>query len=65
MTDNKMNELILEEKRQYHKKWRDAHKDKIKQYNKNYWQKKVLQRVQERSLQCNEQTTNENSAAGN
>ena len=26
-----------------HKKWRDAHKERIKQYIKNYWNKKAME----------------------
>lgn len=28
-------------KKQYYKRWRDNNKDKIKQYNTKYWQKKA------------------------
>ena len=30
-------------RRAYHKQWRDRNKDKVKQYNKNFWEKKALE----------------------
>ena len=46
MTDVEMQKAITEEKRQYHKQWRDKNKDKIKKYNENYWKKKALEKQQ-------------------
>ena len=35
-----------EAKRAYHKKWRDSHRDRIKEYNKRYWEKKAAEAEQ-------------------
>lgn len=47
MTDEEIRAAIALEKKRYHKQWRDKNKDKIKQYNKNYWEKKALERAAE------------------
>lgn len=40
-------EKIAKEKRnEYYRKWRAANKDKVKEINKRYWQKKALQEQQ-------------------
>lgn len=46
MTDKEIREAIAEEKRKYHKQWRDKNRDKIKKYNENYWKKKALEKQQ-------------------
>ena len=33
--------------REYQRKWRAKNKDKVKQYNQNYWQKKAEQLAKE------------------
>lgn len=40
-----IDELIKREKREYHKQWRANNKDKVKQHNKTYWQKKALEKL--------------------
>lgn len=37
----------LELKRAYEREWRAKNKDKVKQYNQNYWQKKAEQLAKE------------------
>ena len=37
-------ELIRIERNNYQNAWRHAHKDKVRQYNQNYWRKKVEER---------------------
>lgn len=33
--------VVNDIKKEYYKQWRDNNKDKIKQYNARYWQKKA------------------------
>lgn len=42
MSEIKNNEQTLKVRREYYKKWRSNNKDKIKEYNKRYWEKKTL-----------------------
>ena len=42
MSEIKNNEQTLKARREYYKKWRSNNKDKIKEYNKRYWEKKAL-----------------------
>ena len=37
-------ELIRQAKNNYQNSWRHAHKDRVREYNQNYWRKKVLER---------------------
>ena len=37
-------ELIRIAKNNYQNSWRHAHKDRVREYNQNYWRKKVLER---------------------
>ena len=36
-----LEELIHQEKLKYYRNWRKNNKDKVKQYNKNFWLKKL------------------------
>ena len=42
MTNKELEQLGKEAQRDYHRQWRAKNKDKVKQYNKNYWIKKAL-----------------------
>ena len=42
-----LEELAKMEKREYFRKWRAANKNRIKQYNADYWQKRALQKKAE------------------
>ena len=43
MEDNKkLEEIARENEREYQKKWRAANRDKVKEYNKRYWQKRAI-----------------------
>ncbi len=44
---NKREEQIKQLKREYHKKWREKNKDKIKEYNERYWDKKLMEQNME------------------
>lgn len=37
-----------EARRAYHKAWRDRNRDRIRQYNKRYWEKKAQQSESEK-----------------
>lgn len=43
MTEEELKELARKKKNEYQRKWRAKNKDKVKQYNKNYWKRKVLE----------------------
>ena len=51
MTEIEMKQAIAEERRQYHKQWRDKNKDKIRKYNENYWKKKAIERTEKGASQ--------------
>lgn len=40
-----LEQLIKAEKQLYFKNWREKNKDKIKNYNKNYWEKRVKNKI--------------------
>ena len=37
-------EMIRREKNRYQNNWRSIHKDKVREYNRNYWLKKSKQK---------------------
>ena len=39
--------LIRKEKAAYFKSWRDKNKDKVKLYNRTYWQRKIKNKILE------------------
>lgn len=42
MEEQKVSEAVRKAQREYNKKWRAANKDKVRQYNKNFWEKRAL-----------------------
>jgi len=42
-----MNELARKEAREYKRQWRAANKDRVRQYNANYWRKRAEKRQAE------------------
>ena len=40
-----LDEMIKEEKREYHRKWRANNPDKVKQINANYWKRKAEEKA--------------------
>jgi len=42
-----LEQLALDERRLYFKKWREANKDKVKKHNTNYWTRKAEKRLLE------------------
>ena len=56
MDNKKTTEAVKNAQREYFKKWRAANKDKVRQYNKNFWEKRALAGTPERaeSAECAE-----------
>lgn len=46
-TDEELKEMAREKNREYKRKWREANKDKIREYNQRYWEKKALEAIEE------------------
>jgi hypothetical protein len=46
MEEQKVIEAVRKAQREYNKKWRAANKDKVRQYNKNFWKKRALASVE-------------------
>jgi hypothetical protein len=44
MTKEQVHELVLQEKREYARNWRLKNKDRVKEINRRYWNKKAIQR---------------------
>ena len=49
MVAKTLDEVIREEKREYHRNWRAKNRDKIKNNNNAYWSKKAMQKLQAES----------------
>lgn len=45
-----MDQLALEARREYYRDWRAANKDKVKQYNRSYWERKAQERKNRQNL---------------
>ena len=43
----KLEELARQEEREYKKAWRAKNKDRVRQYNADYWKRRVEKRLQE------------------
>ena len=41
LKENNLNNAVKKAKKEYYKAWRSANRDKIKQYNQRYWEKRV------------------------
>ena len=51
MNDKDLEEMMLEERREYYRKWRAANKDKVRRNNQNFWKRKVLQRLEQEAAE--------------
>lgn len=51
MTDTKMEELARAERLEYFRNWRANNKDKVRESNRKYWQKRAEKRLQEQTEQ--------------
>lgn len=47
--------LVKQAQREYHKQWRDRNKEKIRDYNKKFWAKKALEKLQKGDLNGEQQ----------
>ena len=45
MSETALLEMAKQEKKEYFKAWREANKDKVSVYNKNYWTKRALAKL--------------------
>lgn len=43
LTDEQLEDLALEVRREYHREWRRKNQDKVKEYRQSYWKKKALE----------------------
>lgn len=55
-----MDQLALEARREYYRDWRAANKDKVKQYNRSYWERKAQERKKRQNLGKEERDEREN-----
>ncbi|MBS5661239.1 MAG: phosphatase [Clostridiales bacterium] len=46
MDEKTLEQLALEERREYFRKWRANNKDKVKKHNADFWKRRVEQRLQ-------------------
>ena len=47
MTDTQISEMARAERLEYFRKWRADNKDKVKESNRKYWERKATKRLQE------------------
>lgn len=40
-------ELAKQEKREYFRKWREKNKDKVRENNRRYWERRAARRMEE------------------
>lgn len=45
-----MDNMALEMRREYLRNWRAANKEKVKEYNRTYWERKAQERKKEQDL---------------
>ena len=55
MNEKDIQELVSEERRRYAREWRAKNKDKVKAANKQYWEKKVRNRLAASNIESNEE----------
>ena len=46
-TKEQLEEEARKERNAYLRKWRKENKDKVKKYNKRYWEKKAIEAIEE------------------
>jgi len=46
--DRNMDALAKEERREYFRNWRKANKERVKQYNVEYWKKRAEKKIAEK-----------------
>ena len=53
-----IDELARAERLEYHKKWRAANRDKVRQHNENYWRKRAERKLNEKQPSDEDKTEN-------
>ncbi len=53
MNEVKAIDAAAKARREYFRQWRSNNKDKVKEYNKRYWEKKALERQKEQGAAVN------------
>ena len=51
MKRKNIDELVIQERREYFRKWREANKDKVRAHNEAYWQRRAEKRLEEQQKQ--------------
>ena len=46
MEKNSLEELAREERREYFRQWRSKNKDKVRESNRRYWEKRAAKKVE-------------------
>ena len=49
-SSNLTDEMIRAEKREYHRKWREQNRERVKSANRKYWQKRVEKKIAEQKI---------------
>lgn len=49
MNEEKLQQLAAEARREYHRQWRAKNRDKIREKNRHYWEKKALEIMEQES----------------
>lgn len=47
ITQEQLEELALEKRREYQRNWRAKNRDKVKMYNETYWKNQVKEEIRE------------------
>lgn len=47
MKKTSIDDLIVQERKEYFKNWRAKNKDKVRKNNQNYWKKRVEKKIKE------------------
>lgn len=46
MTELELQEKAVEERRRYFREWKRNHKDKVREYNRSYWERRAAKMMQ-------------------
>ncbi len=53
MKNSAIEEMVREQRRSYYRKWRKENKDKVREYNRRYWQRKAEAEMKKREARGN------------
>jgi hypothetical protein len=65
MDKKSLENAAKEERLRYFRQWRKNNPDKVKQHNRNYWEKKALNKLQKGELADGTKETNDAHSKGN